>query len=257
MHKAETIFFQVLSDIRDYLHNLTLVGGWVPYIYATYLWKDTEVMPLTTSDIDFGVGEPVETIPPETIYEILLPGYRQRHISMDRMFPVVFHLENVEIHFLSTEDMPKRIIDKLMGRQINVSKVEYFDVLLRNRVPINVMDNKANEYTIYIPKPSAYIYHKGLTFVSREYEDAKAKDLHYIYYVLRFCPNLDEILLELKSFKKDKGFIRFMENMNQYFERISSRGCLMVEKENGPDDYVRSVREDAFDRFQSLIKYLE
>ena len=26
-----------------------------------------------------------------------------------------------------------------------------------------------------------------------------------------------------------------------------------AEKENGPDDYVRSVREDAFDRFQSLI----
>jgi len=29
----ESDFFGVLGDIEDYLPELTLVGGWVPYIY--------------------------------------------------------------------------------------------------------------------------------------------------------------------------------------------------------------------------------
>lgn len=55
MSKAESVLFQVLSDLKEYLENLTLVGGWVPYIYAKYLWKEIKVMPVGTVDIDIGV----------------------------------------------------------------------------------------------------------------------------------------------------------------------------------------------------------
>lgn len=44
------VFFRVLSDMKAYLDSLTLVGGWVPYIYAKYLWKDLETLPLATTD---------------------------------------------------------------------------------------------------------------------------------------------------------------------------------------------------------------
>ena len=215
------------------------------------------MMPLATSDIDLGISRFVERAPSKTIYERLSTKYGEHHISMDRMFPIVFHLENVEIHFISTEDMPKTVIEKLVGRQVAVSKVEYFNVLLSNRIAVNIVDNKANRYKIYIPKPSAYIYHKGLTFINREYEDERAKDLHYIYYILRFCPNLNEIISELKKLKKDGNFAKFMANINRYFERISSEGCLMIEKENGPDDYIENIRQDTFDRFKGLSKHLE
>lgn len=110
MNKAEVIFFQVLLDIKDYLNSFTLVGGWVPYIYAKFLWKDVKVMPLATSDIDLGISRSVGRAPSKTIYERLATKYGEHHISMDRMFPIVFHLENVEIHFISTEDMPKTVL---------------------------------------------------------------------------------------------------------------------------------------------------
>lgn len=256
MDRAETIFFQVLSDIKDYLNNLILVGGWVPYIYVKYLWEGIKTMPLATTDIDLGINTTVRKVPVKTIYERLSTKYGQHHFSMDRIFPIVFHLENVEIHLISTEDMPKQAIEKLVGRQVHVSKVEYFEVLLNNQITVNVIDNKSNKYKLYIPKPFAFIYHKGLTFVNREYEDTKAKDLHYIYYILRFCPNLDEVVSELKQFKKEKNFTKFITNINTYFERISSQGCLMVEKENGPDEYIADIRQDSFNRFRGLIKDL-
>lgn len=95
---------------------------------------------------------------------------------------------------------------------------------------------------------------KGLTFVDREYEEKKAKDLYYMYYVLRFCPEKIRVLEEINRFRKEKIFKDFQENIRRYFERISSEGCLMVEKENGPDAYVDNLRKDIFERFKPLYE---
>ena len=47
--KIEAIFFDVLEDIHDYLPDLTLVGGWLPYIYTNFLWKASVRNPVTTT----------------------------------------------------------------------------------------------------------------------------------------------------------------------------------------------------------------
>jgi len=250
------LFFEVLSDIKEYLDTLVLVGGWVPYIYAKYLWKTIKKMPLGTSDIDLGIPITIKKIPDNTIYEKLSSKYGKHHISMDREFPIVFHLNNVEIHFISSREITESTIDKLVGRQIHINGVDCFEVLLNKIIKINIQDNKTHKYQIYIPKPAAYIYHKGLTFIDRQSEESKAKDLHYIYYVLRFAPDLNNILSELSEFNKDKNSVRFKDNIKKYFERISSQGCLMVEKENGPDDYIDRIRNDAFERFNNLVQSL-
>jgi len=57
--KIESVFFSVLEDLRDYLGDLTLVGGWMPYVYSRFLWNNLTVKEITTVDIDFGfVGSP-------------------------------------------------------------------------------------------------------------------------------------------------------------------------------------------------------
>lgn len=257
MTKQEKIFFQVLSDIKEFLENLILVGGWVPYIYAKFLWKGISKMPLATADIDLGVSAMTKKFPSKSIYQKLSSKYGEHHISMDRLFPVVLHLENVEIHFISSEDLPKEIAHKLVGRQINIDKVEHFDILLNNRITVDVIDNKTNRYRLHIPTPAAFIYHKGLTFTDRQFDDAKAKDLHYIYYILRFCLNPNELISDLIKFKKHKSFSNFKANLTKYFQRISSQGCIMVERENGPDEYIDDLRQDIFERFVQLREALE
>lgn len=255
MSKTESVFFQVLSDLREYLENLTLVGGWVPYIYAKYLWKEIKVMPLGTVDIDIGVGRTIEKVPSKTIYEKLHNQYKQRHLRMDRPSrDIVFALENVEIHFISSEDIPQEIISNLVGTQLNIGKVKNFEILTENCISATVVDKSFNKYKVYIPMPSAFLFHKGLTFVDREYEEKKAKDLYYMYYVLRFCPEIDRVLSELNKFREDKNFTEFQNNIKTHFERISSIGCLMVEKENGPDEYIDNLREDIFNRFKLLYQ---
>ena len=54
--RLELLFFEVLNDLEDYLDDLTLVGGWLSYVYSKFLWHNLEVQAVTTVDIDFGFG---------------------------------------------------------------------------------------------------------------------------------------------------------------------------------------------------------
>jgi len=100
------------------------------------------------------------------------------------------------------------------------------------------------------------LYHKGATFIDREDELKKAKDLHYMYFILRYAPNIDIILAEIAKYKKKGHFISISKNIKKYFERKTSQGCLMIEKENGPDEYIDDLRQDIFERFNELLEFL-
>ena len=257
--KIETIFFKVLKDLEDYLGDLTLVGGWMPYIYSRFLWNNLMVKPVTTVDIDFGFGETKPRIHSKTIFEILSGlDYIERHPQMDRIYPVVLYKEGkIPIDFIASLDVKEEVIERLIGRQININKIGKFNFLLKNRMLINVED-KGNKraYKIYCPKPSAFLYHKGATFIDRENEQKQAKDLHYMYFILRYAPEIKTILKEVTQYKKKSHFKDMVKNLKKYFERKSSQGCLMVERENGPDLYIDDLRQDIFDRFSSFLKLL-
>lgn len=254
LKQIESIFFEVLGDLRDYLGDLTLVGGWMPYVYSKFLWNNLAVKPVTTVDIDFGFGAKIKVYP-KTIFELLSTlDYKERHPQMDRMYPVVLYKQGkIPIDFITSPEIEDEIVEKFVGRQININKIEKFDFLIKHRISIKIKDrSKKVSYIIYCPKPSAFLYHKAVTSIDRENEQKQAKDLHYIYFILRYASDLDVILKEVIQYEKKGYFKNVSENLSRYFERKTSQGCLMVEKENGKDPYVDDLRQDIFERFKQL-----
>lgn len=159
----------------------------------------------------------------------------------------------IPIDFITFPEISDGVIEKFIGRQINVNKIDRFDFLLNHRIPVNVRADKQKAgYKIYCPKPSAFLYHKGAVFIDREDEQKQAKDLHYMYFILRYAPDINIIIEEVVQYRKKGYFKNISRNLNKYFDRKSSQGCLMVEKENGPNDYVDDLREDIFKRFKTL-----
>ena len=255
IENIETIFFNVLEDLKDYLADLTLVGGWMPYVYSKYLWDNLAVKPITTTDIDFGVGYTKAKVHPKTIFELLSTlDYKERHPRMDRVYPVVLYKEGkVRLDFIAPRGIKDEIVEKFVGRQININKIDKFEFLLKYRIGIEIENKrKKRTYNINCPRPSAFLYHKAATFIDREDEQKQAKDLSYIYFILRDAPDLDILLKEVTQYKKQGYFKEISQNLGKYFERKTSRGCLMVEKENGPDLYVDDLRQDIFERFKQL-----
>jgi len=254
LDKIESIFFEVLEDLKDYLPDLTLVGGWLPYVYSNFYWKNFIKSPVTTADIDFGVDQSITGNYPKTIFQTLSSlNYSERHLQMDRLFPVVLHKEKIPVEFITYPSVNTDNLEKLVGKQIQINKIDKFEFLLKNRIPIQVQAKKTNKsYIINCPKPSAFLYHKGVVFIDRENKKKQAKDLYYMYFVLRYAPDIDIFMEEISHYKKDEYFSNFSENINKYFERMTSPGILLVEQENGPDAYVDDVRKDIFERFNLL-----
>jgi hypothetical protein len=77
-----------------------------------------------------------------------------------------------------------------------------------------------------------------------------------MYFILRYAPNLDIIMAKVAQYKEKGNFIGISKNIKKYFERKTSQGCLMIEKENGPDEYIDDLRQDIFERFNELLEFL-
>ena len=259
MENVESIFYKVLEDLKDYLPNLTLVGGWLSYVYSRFLWNNLVVKPITTTDIDFGINPPKSKIYARTVFGLLSTlDYRERHPQMDRLYPVVLYKEGkMRLDFIAPLKIKDEIIEKFLGRQIDINKIDKFEFLLEHIVEIDVIDKKKNSCKINCPKPSAFLYHKAATFIDREDEQKQAKDLHYMYFILRYAPDLDDIFKEIVQYKKQGYLKRIRQNLERYFDKKTGSGCIMVEKENGPDEYIDDLRQDIFDRFQKLRELLE
>ncbi len=42
------------------------------------------------------------------------------------------------------------------------------------------------------------------------------------------------------------------QNIHKYFRGVDSQGPILVEQENGPDEYIDDLRQDIFERFNKL-----
>ena len=255
----EAIFFDVLDDIHDYLPDLTLVGGWMPFVYANFLWKKNIITPVTTVDIDFGVDQISSQNYKKTLFETLSTlNYKEHHPRMGRMYPVVLYKEKVPLEFITYPSVNLDVVRGILGLHLHVNKIDKFEFLLKQRDSIIVQPkNRGKTYRIHYPKPSAFLYHKGATFVDRENKEKQAKDLYYMYFILRHAPDIDRLLEEIACYKSQGHLKNVPENMDVFFDRISSTGCLMVEKENGLDEYIVDIRQDVFDRFKKLREALQ
>lgn len=251
---GEKLLIKVTDDLADFLPYLVLVGGWVPYIYARYIWKIVPNMAVTTGDIDFGVGAQDFSGKDTVASRVQKLGYGERHVSMDRPFPFVPVVKNAagdlkaEVEFITDPKIPRKLVNKIVGQEIKINEIQHFSLLLDYIITV-----KMNGKSIRIPTESMFAFHKLLTFVDRENKEKLRKDLYYVYYILRFSPEKEQLNDDVVGFiKKQKEGRQVKANLKEYFSSVDSKGPLFVEQENGPDPYINNVRQDAFDKFGAI-----
>lgn len=72
--------------------------------------------------------------------------------------------------------------------------------------------------------------------------------------MLRFSPEKDDLVSKVSSLIKNKEQGKSVkQNLRKYFGDVDSKGTLLVEQENGSDEYISDLRQDIFERFNKLL----
>jgi hypothetical protein len=233
---------KVLRDLEQYKENIVLVGGWLPYMYITYVWNlEEDTFVIKTTDIDLAVGErhkPVSPLILESLmkspYYITEPVYADEEIPFD--ISVLYGKENksrMRIDFLSHEFCnPADVQKKLLGTGVNIIPMETVDFMLKKShwLEINIPAEDKN-IQCHILKPSAYLFIKGLSFAIRSNGEDNykyIKDMWSIYFILDSIPLSEKMQLfeELKEYKQEEKeyFELFFENIREYFTGENPKG---------------------------------
>lgn len=76
---------------------------------------------------------------------------------MDRMFPVVLYKQGkIRLDFIAPPKIENKVIEQMVGKEIDINKIEKFDFLLKNRMLIEILDKK-NCYKVHCPDPTPKI----------------------------------------------------------------------------------------------------
>lgn len=225
-------FFDTLLAIENSLNKIIIVGGWCPYLYAKYLWqKEIPNIP-TTTDIDLGVLETGSQRFDHTLYDQL----KEAGLAVERIYdqepePVEFVYKKKElelkVEFITSFETSDDTLNRFLGTQLACNRIEAFEILLQHPAYVSVKAS-GKTLSLSIPKPEAFLYHKGITFVMRSDEAKRDKDLFYVYFVLKFAPNQRALLDALKDFKTHELFKSFKQNLKEYLGDVAKPGYLML-----------------------------
>lgn len=252
--------FKTLVVLREYLPEIVVGGGWVPFLYHRYLFQDCKREPIFTRDIDLMVRPKVPVIGYKTIDMVLFEA------GLETVFkstgnPPLIHYEGlidgveVEIEFLTDLTGSKSDLVKKVQPDLYAEALRYISLIVENVTVLTIEDVPEIEVTdamfVRVPTPAAYIFHKGLVYRRRHDQLKKYKDLYYIFDILTGCGDLKtSIIKDLdKLSEKYRGwFRRFVRNLEADFADPESDAVLGVAGQRPPDAF-DGLDDDQFRNF--------
>ncbi len=252
--------FKTLGVLREYLPEIVVGGGWAPFLYYRYLFRDCKREPIFTKNIDLMVRPKVPVIGHKTIDRALLEaGLETVFKSTDN--PPLIHYEglidgvDVEIEFLTELTGSETDLVKKVQPDLHAEALRYISLVVENVTVLTIDDipeaEDTNPMFVRVPTPAAYIFHKGLIYQRRRDPRKMYKDLYYIFDILTGCGDLKiSIIKDLDRLsKKYPGwFRRFVKNLDTDFTGPASDAVLGVAGQRPPDAF-DGLDDDQFRNF--------
>jgi hypothetical protein len=255
-----TGLLNTLWILRDYLSEIVVGGGWVPFLYYRYLIENGDRERIFTRDIDLMVRPQVPVIGSQTIDKLLREA-GLKTVFKSRDTPPLIHYEGeidgvaVEIEFLT--DQPGSNSDSVRKVQpdLHAEALRFISLIVDNTVELTISHKAFGEegaqLIVKVPTPAAYVFHKGLIYRRRKDQRKRDKDLYYIFDILTGCrkmmPPIMNDFVRLARIHKS-WFRTFVNNLGTDFADADSDGVLGV-VEQRPANVYQDLDEDQFRNF--------
>lgn len=194
--RLERALRHILWEMRAYLPDLVVIGGWVPYLYRRYggfpSW--TLELPLTT-EVDILVPQPLPRCGHETIPEILLnAGFEPRggagHVAVWAREPEAGEMVEFLVAHTGTARQRGQVVPVTGQEGLGAIALEGLDLLRRHTTTLTVPLRRTGEAThasgVIVPRLGIYAVNKAVTFPYRSAEAVemgnprRTKDLLYL-----------------------------------------------------------------------------
>lgn len=206
--QAAEQFARVIIEMSPYSEEIVFVGGWV---HALYLAEANETGAVGTEDIDITIPHELLTHSRPTLLELAhRAGFERDPISeMDGVPPWMVYTnqngETVPIDFL-TEGVPPKPVAIVGQPGLLAQGYAGQNVLLHNTRPMTVgSDIHAlldPPRTIKVPTIGAYVLQKGIASNTRVNDRKRAKDIVYIFEIIRHRRLGSEALAQLPRLRE-------------------------------------------------------
>ena len=166
--ELDKYILSITELLVDYLDDLVIGGGWVPFFYYKYLLNLDEFDHTSTKDFDLLVKNQVQKRGNKTIDEILNnEGFKSVPKGSGKI-PVI-HYEgnyngiNMEIEFITNLKGNKDVRTIKVQEDLYAEALKFIDISIKHTQKIKL----ANNLIVKIPRPSAFIFNKGLVYKRR------------------------------------------------------------------------------------------
>ncbi len=255
-----TGLLNTLWILRDYLSEIVVGGGWVPFLYYRYLIENSDRETIFTRDIDLLVKSQVPVIGSQTI-DKLLGAAGLKTVFKSRDTPPLIHYEGeidgvaVEIEFLTDQPGSSSDLVRKVQPDLYAEALRFISLVVDNTVELTISHRAFGEagaqLIVKVPTPAAYIFHKGLIYRRRKDQRKGDKDLYYIFDILTGChkmmPSIMDDFVRLTRLHKS-WFRTFVNNLGTDFADADSDGVLRI-VEQRPANVFQDLDEDQFRNF--------
>ena len=251
---------EVFKILEDFHESLILVGGWVPIMII----PESEDKHVGTIDVDLVINDKsLNETGSETIEDILFANKYQHGTEAGRYFKKL-DIDGVQIvvpvDFLTSEQryIPKNEFFDITGIHAITSPGAELSFEVNEKITLDGHLPDGSHYSTVIKSAGivALIVMKAHAMDIRK----KSKDAYDIWFCLANYPgNIESIAKDFKQHVEKNSVKKALALLSENFKSIDDKGPKDVVKEDGSadPDYRMFLQQDAFQRVQALLNYIE
>ncbi len=269
MNRLDPVLVRGLAAIEPYLDTVVVAGGWVPHLYELLYDATAAGRSPRTRDIDLAVPRSVP-VRGRSIDELLKGAdFRCEFHSLDSprvtKYVATQGEDEIEIEFIT--DAPGASEAAVMVQpDLTAQELHYVGLMLDGPWPVDLggLTDGDVDWTIFVPQPGTFVFHKSLVFKNRRDRLKAEKDLYYIFFVLDTFPKWRCAIdgeLERLAAQKPAWFKKGLKNLKATFDDTESAGVGALLNQKPPTAFPglgdEQFRQYAFSVMSGLIETME